>query len=272
MRFLSWHWLTQPLQQLLSKHGFLFLLWLRRDFKSRYAGSIAGLLWALLQPLFTIAIFYVVFALVLKVRIPEFANQAGYFFYLLAGLLPWLSIADGIARASGSLVAQEQFLQRIVFPIDILPITVIVSSLAAQLIGTIIYVLLLWSAGVLEPWRLFFWPLVLLAQLGMCLGIGCLLAIISIYVRDVVQIVPVVLQLLFYAAPILYPKSIIPERYHSLFWLNPVTGLIEAYQAVFLGFSMSMASLVALGLWVLLLGGGGWLLFRALKPTLGDHL
>ena len=83
---------------------------------------------------------------------------------------------------------------------------------------------------------------------------------------------PVVLQLLFYAAPILYPKSIIPERYHHLFLLNPVTGLIEAYQAVFLGFPMSISSIIALGGWVLLLGGGGWLLFRALKPTLGDYL
>ena len=163
-----WSWLSQPLQRLLGNHGFLFLLWLRRDFKSRYAGSIAGLLWALLQPLFTIAIFYVVFALVLRVRIPEFANESGYFFYLLAGLLPWLSIADGIARASGALVAQEQFLQRIVFPIDILPVTVIVSSLAAQLVGTVIYIVMLWFAGLLEPWRLLFWPLILLLQLGLC--------------------------------------------------------------------------------------------------------
>jgi len=250
---------------------YLLLLWLRRDLKSRYAGSLGGLLWAFLLPLFTVAIFYVVFARILQVRIPELSGENGYFFYLLAGLLPWLSLSDGLSRASSALVAQEQFLQKIVFPIAILPATALLSSLLPQLIGTVILLLLLLVFGNLSL-SLLLWPLVFICQLVLSLGLAFALAIVSVHVRDIIQLMPVVLQIFFYATPILYPKSMIPESYHVFFLFNPIAGLMEAYQAVFLGVGLPLDTLISLLIWTLLLGGGGWLLFRALKPTLGDYL
>lgn len=258
----------------LKKHSLLFFLWTRRDLLSRYAGSVAGLVWALLQPLATILVFYFVFAVILKVRVPALAAaESGYFLYLLAGLLPWLSIADGLLRASTALTAQEQFLSRTVFPIDILPLSVVVTSLVPQLVGSAVLLVLLAEAGLLAPARLLLgWPLLFLCQLLMTVGAGCALAILSVHLRDVAQALPVVLQVLFYATPIIYPKSLIPADYHAWLLLNPVACLLDVYHWLLLGLPLSAAALPALAGWTLLLGGGGWLLFRALKPTLGDYL
>jgi lipopolysaccharide transport system permease protein len=208
---------------------------------------------------------------VLQVRIPQLASESGYFLYLLAGLLPWLAIADGLSRATFSLATQEQFLQKIVFPITILPLTAVVSSLVPQLIGTTLFVALLIYLQ-LGSVKLLLFPLVLMLQLVMCVGLGTALAIISVHIKDTMQMVPVILQIAFYSAPILYPKSIIPAAYQPWFLLNPVTALIEVYQWLFLGIPLATLSLVAWLIWTTVLGLGGWLLFQALKPTLGDQL
>jgi lipopolysaccharide transport system permease protein len=252
--------------------AYLFWLWVQRDLRARVAGSAAGLLWTLLLPLLTVAVFYVMFALVLQVRVPELSGESGYFYYLLAGLLPWLSIAESTSRATGSLVAQEQFLQKLVFPVWVIPGTVVLTSLLPQLVGTLALVVLLALAGLLEPLPLLAWPLLLALQLLLQWGLGLALAILGMHLRDLMQVMPVILQILFYATPILYPKSLVPEAYRDWFLLNPFAGLMDAYHALFLGLPLELASLLALGGWTLLLGVGGTLLFRLLKPTLGDYL
>jgi lipopolysaccharide transport system permease protein len=190
---------------------------------------------------------------------------------LLAGLLPWLSIADGIARATGSLVGQEQFLQKVVFPIEVIPITAIMTSLVTQLIGTAFLLLFLIATGMLSlRWLLL--PVLLACQIIMMLGLGCALAVLGVQVKDLLQLVPVLLQFLFYSAPILYSRSFIAPGYHKFFLLNPFTALMEAYHWVLLGIPIHWPTILALVFWTLLLGLGGWLLFRVLKPTLGDYL
>ncbi len=252
---------------------YLWWLWLRRDLHSRYAGSVLGLLWALLLPLLTVAIFYLVFAQIMRLRIPELAtaDDQGYFLFLLAGLLPWLSIADGLSRAVGSLIAHEQFLQRIAFPVDLIPATVLLTSLLPQLIGTVILLLVLGWNGLLTANALYL-PLLFGLQLAMTYGLGLVLALMAVFMRDVAQMTPVVLQLLFYAAPILYPMSFVPVAYHGLFWLNPFAGLINGYQTALIGLPISTETIVVTVIWGAVLGVGGVMLFRALKPGLGDYL
>jgi lipopolysaccharide transport system permease protein len=252
--------------------AYLFLLWVQRDLRARVAGSVAGLLWTLLLPLLTVAVFYVMFALVLQVRVPELAGANGYFYYLLAGLLPWLSLSEGLSRATGSLVAQEQFLQKLVFPVWVIPGTVVITSLLPQLVGTLALVILLALAGLLQPLALLAWPLLLAVQLLLQWGLGLALAVLGMHLRDLVQVLPVILQIFFYATPILYPRSLVPEAYQGWFLLNPFAGLMDAYHALFLGLPLATSSLLALGGWTLLLGLGGIGLFRLLKPTLGDYL
>jgi lipopolysaccharide transport system permease protein len=250
----------------------LFLLWVRRDVRSRYAGSIAGLLWAFLSPLATVALFYVLFAFVFKVRIPELGTEAGYFYYLLAGLLPWLSISDGLARASGVIVGHEQFLQKQAFPVEILPISAILSSLVPQAVGFVALLALLILAGLMSVVSPLLLLLAVLAQLVLTVGLGMSLAMFAMYFRDLLHVMPVLLQFLFYATPILYQLSMVPERYHQLYLLNPVAPVIQLYHAAFLGMTIGASVWFALTFWVLTLGFGGMLLFRLLKPSLGETL
>lgn len=250
----------------------LFRLWLRREIKSRYAGSIVGLLWALIGPLATVGLFYVLFAFIFQVRIPEIAGQGGYFFFLLAGLLPWLSISDGLSRATGVIVAYEQFLQKQAFPVEVLPLSVLAAALVTQAVGTLVFVGLLAQAGILLEGALWLVPLVFLAQLAITTGLGLALSILAMHLRDLLHALPLLLQLTFYATPILYQPSMVPEPYHVLFLLNPFACLVLAYQTAFLGLDLPIAVVPALLLWCLVLGGGGYLVFRVLKPTLGETL
>lgn len=248
----------------------LFWLWLKRDIKSRYAGSGAGLLWAVLGPLMTILLFYVVFSFIFQVRIPEVAREQGYFYYLLAGILPWLAISEGLARATGVLVAHEQFLQKQVFTVGILPATAVIGALVPQLVGTVFYLLLLVWADLLRWQALLAFPLVLAVQVVMILGAGAALSILAVHLRDLLHAVPLGLQFLFYATPILYPLSMVAEGYRFLFLFNPFACLAMAYQALFLGTPLEAPVWLALAAWTVVLGLGGQVLFRILKPTLGE--
>ena len=250
----------------------LLQLWAVRDLKTRYAGSAAGVLWAVSAPLFTIVLFYLIFALVMKVRIPTLAGEGGYFFYLLAGLLPWLTIAESVTRSLSSLIAQENFLQKLSFPIGVLAGTVVLTSVVPQLVGSVVYLVFLGAADMWPGWNLLLVVPLFICQTAMLLGMGLGLAVLAMHFRDLLQIVPVVLQFFFYMTPILYPKSMIPEKYHTWLLFNPVAPLMELYQSAYLGFPVAFETWIALGFWTLLLGGGGWLFFRKLKGSLGDYL
>ncbi len=247
-------------------------LWTRREIVSRYAGSAGGMLWALLHPLLNIVLFYFVFAVVLKVRVPELRLENGYFFYLLAGLLPWLGLSEGLVRASQSLVAHEQLLQKVVFPVFVLPVSAILASLVPQLIGMGILMALLALHSALDWAGLLWLPLLLLCQLILTAGLGLFLAALSVVFRDLVQLVPVLVQFLFYATPILYPRSMVPEKYQHWFLANPFALLMDGYHAAFLGLPWPGAGRLGLLLWSLALGTLGLLLFRRLRALLGDWL
>lgn len=248
----------------------LFRVWLRREIKTRYAGSFAGILWAVIGPVFTILLFYVLFAFIFQVRVPEIAARGGYFYFLVGGLLPWLSISDGLSRAAGTLVGYEQFLQKQAFPVEILPLTSVIGALLPQLVGSVILLFLVLQAGIFSFQLLWLFPIALLAQILVTLGLGLALAILAVHFRDLLHALPLALQFFFYATPILYQLNMVPEEFHWLFMLNPFTSLILTYQAAFLGLPWTPGIALALVFWVIVLGLGGFLLFRVLKPTLGE--
>lgn len=249
----------------------ILYLWTRREVAARYAGSLAGALWAVLMPLGNIFLFYFVFAVVLKVRVPELALEHGYFFYLLSGLLPWMGLAEGVTRATYALVAQEPLLQKIAFPVAVFPVAAVLASLLPQLIGMLIFLMLLASSSLLMP-SILGLILLILCQLAMTCGLGLFLAVLAVGFRDLLHLVPMLVQFLFYATPVLYPRSMVPVEFQGWFLFNPFAVLVEGYQAVFLGLPLPFSSLVALLVWTAVLGGGGLWLFRALRGAMGDWL
>ena len=267
---------TSPLPHtLMSRSRQLWVLWrywIAREYKTRYAGSVLGLAWAFIQPLATLAIFYVLFGLVLAVRVPGIAAANGYLLFLLAGLAVWLPFVDAIGRGVGSLVAYEDFLRKQPIPAEILPAVSVGGTLLTMLIGYVILLSLcvLQGAGPRLSWM---WvPLLIAAQVTMTLGFVLLLSMAHFLWRDVGSMVAFGLQLWFYLTPILYPLAQVPERFHVWYLLNPAACLALAVQSAVLGIATPAGTIWALLAWTLLLGVGGWWFFRSMKSALGEAL
>ena len=256
-----------------AKHAWvLWRYWLLREFKTRYAGSVLGLAWAFVQPLASLAIFYVLFGLILAVRVPGLEVSNGYLLHLLAGLAIWLPFTDAVGRGVGSLAAYEDFLRKQPMPAEILPAVSVGSSLLVLGIGYGLLLVLSIGQGVGPFWSWGWLPLLVLAQVVLTFGLTLVLSMAHFLWRDVGSVVGFALQLGFYLTPIVYPLAQVPERFHNWFLLNPVACLVLAVQSVVLHMPVPQGTFWALLVWVVLLGGGGWWFFRSMKPVLGEAL
>lgn len=250
----------------------LWRYWLWREWKTRYAGSALGLAWALLQPLATIAIFYVLFGMVLAVRVPGLDIGNGFLLHLLAGLAVWLPFTDAVGRGVGSLTAYEDFLRKQPMPAEILPAVSVGGSLLVLTVGYLLLIVISLVQGVIPTWAWLWIPVIVLAQLWMTLGLTMGLSMAHFLWRDVGSALAFVLQLWFYLTPIVYPLAQVPERFHGWFLWNPVACVVLMLQQILFGIAAPPGTLWALTLWVLLLGAGGWWFFRSMKPALGEAL
>ena len=250
----------------------LWRYWMVREFKTRYAGSVLGLSWAFVQPVATLAIFYVLFGRLLAVRVPGLEADQGYLLHLLAGLAVWLPFTDAVGRGVGSLVAYEDFLRKQPMPTEILPAVSVGGSLPVLGVAYVLLLTLSVSQGV-GPQMTWLWvPLLVVAQLFLTLGLALFLSMAHFLWRDVGSAIAFALQLWFYLTPVVYPLSQVPERFHNWYLLNPVACLVLVVQGCVLGMPMAAGVVWALVFWVLLLGVGGWCFFRSMKSALGEAL
>lgn len=250
----------------------LWRYWMVREFKTRYAGSVLGFAWAFVQPLASLAIFYVLFGLVLAVRVPGLDVDNGYLLHLLAGLAVWLPFTDAIGRGVGCLAAYEDFLRKQPMPAEILPAVSVGGSLLVLGIGYGLLLVLSIGHGV-GPYASLAWlPVLVLAQIGLTFGLTLLLSMAHFLWRDVGSMVAFGLQLWFYVTPIVYPLAQVPAEFHSWFLANPLACLVLMVQGTVLHMPVPPGTPLALAAWVVLLGGGGWWFFRSMKSALGEAL
>ena len=250
----------------------LWRYWMVREFKTRYAGSVLGFAWAFLQPLASLTIFYVLFGVVLAVRVPGLDADNGYLLHLLAGLAVWLPFTDAIGRGVGCLAAYEDFLRKQPMPSEILPAVSVGGSLLVLGIGYGLLLVMSIGQGV-GPYASLAWlPVLMVAQIALTYGLTLLLSMAHFLWRDVGSMVAFGLQLWFYLTPILYPLAQVPERFHVWYLLNPAACLALAVQSAVLGIATPAGTIWALLAWTLLLGVGGWWFFRSMKSALGEAL
>jgi len=246
--------------------------WLLREWRTRYAGSALGWVWAVVQPLVTLLIFYGLFGVVLSVRVPGLEAENGFLLHLLAGLAIWLPFSDAVGRGVGSLVAYEDFLRKQPIPAELLPFSAVGGSVLVMGIG---YAMLLLVAPLQSVFPTPSWcwiPVLMGAQAAITLGVTFGLSMAHFLWRDVGSIVGFLLQLWFYLTPIVYPLAQVPERFHLWYLLNPLACLVMCLQSVVLGLPAPAGTVWALVAWVVVIGVGGWAFFRAMKPALGEAL
>ncbi len=250
------------------QNRYLLSLWVIRDLRARYAGSAGGFLWAVGIPIFTIALYFVFFSLILQVKIPQVAGNSGYFFYLLAGLIPWLSISEALNRSASCLVDQREFLRKVVFPIDILPSSTVIVSLVPQIIGTLVYMMLLavnkmFSIDIMTKFFLVF-----ICQVILMFGLSYLFAALGAIFPDFIQAMAILMQLWFYSTPILYPRELVPDSLQWILYGNPLAPFVYAYQAIFLGMQLTIHDIASLTGWTFGLTIAGLLIYSFLRPAL----
>lgn len=257
-----------------GNYAFLLRELVRRDFQSRYAGSVLGAGWALLQPLWQLALFTFVFSQVLKMKLTG-ARTDSFAFFLFCALVPFLAVQEGVFRSATAITENSELVKKMRFPPELLVVSAVVGGWIQSLFGLTILVLSLLVFSSISWSTLPLLVVVVPLQLTLTLGLGFLCAALQVMVRDLAQVLQFVLTTWFYLTPIVYPFDAVPDgALRTVVQLNPMFAIVELYRTVFLGpgdtpSTLSMASLVTCGALALVLGFG---LFRVLRPTFADEI
>lgn len=214
---------------------FLIIELVKREVQSRYRGSAFGFFWTIGNPLLNLAMFSFVFGVVFKARWNDpRSNDAAFPLILFAGLIVYWMFAEAVAKAPSLIVANASYVKRVVFPLEILPIVAVVAALFHALIAFVILLLAhLWMFGP-PPVTALWLPLVLLPLVLLTVGCCWLIAALAVFLRDVGQVIGVLLTVMMFLSPVLYPLEAVPEFARPLLYINPLTFVVEETRRVLL--------------------------------------
>ena len=207
---------------------FFFLTW--RHIKVRYAQSAIGIGWAVVQPLFYMLVFTVVFGRLARIQ----SDGAPYAVFAFTALVPWTYFANAVSEGAASLIVNANMISKIYFPRLILPMSIVVARLADFAIALVILAALMAWYQIIPGERIAILPLLILLMVFTAAGLGLWLAALAVQYRDVNYATTFGMQLLMYAAPVVYPVSLVPADVQMLYAVNPMVGVIEGFRAVLL--------------------------------------
>ena len=247
------------------KDLFLFLVW--RDIKTRYAQSILGVGWAVIQPVFSMIVFTIVFGNLAKVN----SEGVPYAIFSYTALVPWTFFSSSLTSASGSLIGSKNLITKVYFPRLVIPITPVIGKLIDFGISFLILLgLMVWFEVSPTIWALMIPAFILLMMLSAA-GIGMWLTALSIQYRDIQYGSNFFVQLLMYASPVIYAASTIPEKYQLIYAINPMVGVIEGFRAALLGTRAMPWNLLAVGTFMAVIFFiSGALYFKSMERYFAD--
>lgn len=251
----------------------LLLELVRRDFQQRYAGSAAGWLWGLAQPVVLLASWTFVFRFCLKTKLPDNEMTSNYTLYLLCGYLPWMLFQETVMRSTTSLVDNANLITKTVFPAEILPVSVFLSALVQHSFALVLTIaaVAIWDSHLHPLVMLLPFYIVLLA--AMSIGASWITAALQVYLRDTVQVVNIFLTFWFWMTPIMIAEQDVPARLQFVVRWNPLSYMVRCYRERLLGENWprldDLAILVAASLLVFC---AGWFFFRHVKRGFADVL
>lgn len=210
----------------------------RRELAARYRGSMLGVTWAIVTPLVMIAIFTFIFAGIFGARFGAGGSAWDFALYLFCGLLPWTAFQEAVSASTQTVVAHANLVKRVVFPLEILPVSIVLTALLNQMFGTTALVIAaMIIRGELHA-TLLWLPVLLVPQMLVMLGLAWLVASLGVFLRDIVQGIALLLTAWLYLTPIIYPESVVPARFKPFITANPFTHLIHSYRRIMLEGSM----------------------------------
>jgi lipopolysaccharide transport system permease protein len=206
----------------------------KRDFQARYRNSLLGPLWPLLQPLAMIVIYTLVFSQVMQARLPGLNDGLAYGVYICSGILTWGLFAEVTNRCLSMFLDNANLLKKLSFPTLCLPLIVLLGALLNFAITLGLFLVVLVVIGRFPGEAVLALPLLIGLQLLFAIGLGMILALLNVFFRDVGQLFAIALQLWFWLTPIVYPLDILPASLQPWLAFNPMTGLMQSYQNLFL--------------------------------------
>lgn len=260
--------------RLLARNRDLMLEMTRREISDQYAGQMLGTLWAVGHPLFLMALYVFVFAVVFDVRLPDTLElPLDYTVYILSGLIPWLGFQQGMARACTAFTSQANLVKQIVFPIEILPVRTVLASVITQLVATAALIVYVAGTARFLPATYLLLPVLLIVQiLAMC-GISFVFATVGVFLRDLKDLVQMFLAAGIYLMPVVYLPDWVPPLLRPLLYVNPFSYMVWCYQdALYFGriaHPWAWGAFLAGSVFVFV---AGYRLFRRLRPYFGNLL
>ena len=260
--------LIQDLAKLREYRDLFYTLSAHR-IRVRYKQSVLGVLWAILQPLSMMLIFTFIFSYI--ARIPS--EGAPYAIFAYTALLPWNYFSSGVANATNSLVSHSQFVTKVYFPREILPITYVVAALFDFLVASILLGgLMIYYHVALTLNALYALPIIVVLSC-LALAISFFFSATQVRFRDIGVAVPLLLQLWLFATPVIYPLSAVPLRLRPIYTLNPLVGVIENFRQVMLrGSAPNLKSLLGSAIVSLVLLLVSYIYFKRVEATMADFV
>ena len=242
-----------------------FLIW--RDIKVRYKQTALGAAWAIIQPLFSMLIFSLFFGRLAKMP----SDGIPYPLFSLAALVPWTFFANGLNQSSNSLVASANLLKKVYFPRLVIPIATVLAGVVDFALSFVVLLGLMAFYGIAPTINLLWMPLFLLLALVTSLGVGLWMSALNVKYRDVRYIVPFVIQVWMFSTPIVYPSSLLPASWRTIYGLNPMVGVVEGFRWALLGTNTLPGFMIAVSataaLFILI---GGAFYFRHMEKSFAD--
>lgn len=202
-----------------------------KDLRSRYVGSLLGPLWSVLTPLYYIILYTFIFSTILRVRFSPEEGTTSFVVYFLAGLIPWLFFQEAVSRGSNVFLENSHIIKKVKFPIEVCVLNILLSAMVSFIIYMVLYSGFLLLIGGFNIRSLFLIPMPFMIQVLLILGISFGVGSITVFFRDLTQIVPLILHVFFFLTPIVYPASIIPEKIRWIFYFNPFYWIIDIYRS-----------------------------------------
>lgn len=200
---------------------------IKKDVGGKYKNSVLGVLWSFINPLLQIAVYALVFQVILRSDIENYAV------YLCCGLIPWQYFSSVVLRGAAIIVDNANIIKKVYFPREILPISVVASEGVNFLISTIIILGFVIFGGIGLSWNILWYFVILAIQFIVSIGIAFIVSSLTVYFRDLLHLLGIVIQLLFYATPIVYAINSVPAGFQWIVKINPMSYLIEGYRNIF---------------------------------------
>jgi len=247
-----------------------FLIW--RDLKVRYKQTLFGVAWVVMQPLLMTLIFSVFLGLL--ARVPS--GGVPYPLLVFGGLVPWTFLSSAIIGCTYSLIGNSHLINKVYFPRVLLPVASVGARLVdfgfsfAILIGVILYYRIFQHYPVSLSWNLLALPLLIALMTFFALACGMLFSALNVEFRDVGVALPVIIQLWMFVSPVIYSLSIVPPRWRTVYFLNPLAGMIEGFRAALLGGQFNRFGLAVSAVFTLVLLVSSIYIFRRIEKTFAD--